>query len=195
MTRSLRRTLASLLHAAAKRLDSTQDHPPFAPGELDGLLSHLAYELLMFEYTQSEWKTTRRPPVLEAFLLHARNLRDFLFDIIGSQRRDADKALLAVHYAVGWDAQKGRHEYKVLWETEQAINAQLAHLSRKRIDPKATVALDQRAEEIGAAIQKAWASFYKALEATPWSSQLNAALAAKRSELGLFVTSSRPKHH
>jgi len=184
MMRVLRRILASLLRRAANLL-SPADRPPFNTGELEQVLRHLAYERLLFEHCRSEWRKNRQRPILEAFLLHARNLRDFLFGRLEEYGRDADKAVIATDYAPTWNSDKGNHAYQVLWNTDQAINAQLAHLSRRRADPQAQRKLDNEAENLGSAIAKAWDLFRGALSSTPWASELDAAIAEKEAELGL----------
>jgi len=181
---TLLRRLASLLRRVANLL-TPPSRPPFKHGELEELLRHLAYEQLMFDHCHTEWKKGRERVVLESLLLHARNLRDFLFGRIEEYGRDADKAVIATDYTPSWDAGKGNHAYQVLWDTDQAINAQVAHISRRRAEPHAQRKLDYDAESIAAAVAKAWASFRAALNSTPWGHQFDDAIAAKRTELGL----------
>jgi len=145
----------------------------------------LAYDFLMFGYARAEWSKGRQRYILEALLLHARNLRDFLFGRIEEYGRDADKAVIALDYAPAWNPDKGNHNYPVLWDTDQAINAQLAHLSRRRADPEAQRKLDEDAESIAAAVDRAWSLFRQALLSTAWPAELDAAIAEKRAELGI----------
>jgi hypothetical protein len=140
----------------------------------------------MFEHCRAQWGKGQHRPTLEAFLLHARNLRDFLFGRIEEYGRDADKAVIATDYAPGWNADKGNHAYQVLWNTDQAINTQLAHLSRRRASTEAQRKLDKEAESIAEAVAKAWGLFRVALSSTPWATELDAAIAEKRAELGLL---------
>ncbi len=138
----------------------------------------------MFGHCRAEWSKGRDRVILESLLLHARNLRDFLFGRIEEYGRDADKAVVATDYTPKWNADKGNHAYQILWDTDGAINAQLAHLSRRRSDPDAQRKLDIDAEKIAAAVDKAWGAFHGALNSTPWGAHFDAAV-AKRSELGL----------
>lgn len=184
MTRALREGLASLLRRVATLLHP-RHRPAFQPGELAQLLRHLAYEHLMFEHCRLKWGNDRQRETLEALLLHARNLRDFLFDRIEEYGRDADKAVLATDYAPKWNSDKGHHAYQILWNTDHAINAQLAHLSRQRVEPQAQRKLDEEAERIATAVGRAWDQFRDALASTPWAIELDTAIAEKRAELGL----------
>ncbi len=149
------------------------------------LLRHLAYEYLMFEHCRTEWERDRQRPILEALLLHARNLRDFLFGRLDEYGRDSDKAVIATDYAPMWNSDKGNHAYQVLWNTDQAINAQLAHLSRRRANPQAQKRLDNEVGKVASAVERAWGLFCDALTPTPWATELDAAIAEKRAELGL----------
>lgn len=183
--RRLRQRTANWLRSLASLVGRPTTRPPFRPGELEELLRHLAYERLMFEHSRTCWNATADRSTLEALLLHARNLRDFLFDRLEEYGRDIDKAVIASDYAPGWNADKGNRAYQVLWNTDQAINAQLAHLSRRRADPKAQRKLDEDAENIAAAVERAWSSFAQALSATSWSSEWAEALTEMQRELGL----------
>ena len=167
-------------------MNASRQRRPFEPDELEQLLDHLAYEWLMLEYTRKEWKVCRQRYMLEALLLHCRNLRDFLFGSIEPSGRHADRALIATDYAPSWCANKGDRKYQVLWDTQEAINAQLAHLSRNRLDPDVRRPLDEQAGQIALAVVTAWRSFRRALDdAPPWSGALDKAITAKRTELGL----------
>ena len=88
----------------ANRVNTSKERRPFEPAELEKLLGHLAYEWLMLEYTRYEWKVCRQRYVLEALLLHCRNLRDFLFGSIELSDVHVDKALFAADYAPSWCA-------------------------------------------------------------------------------------------
>ena len=167
-------------------MNTSKERRSFEPDELKRLLDHLAYEWLMLEYTRFEWKVGRQRHMLEALLLHCRNLRDFLFGSIEPSDARADKALIAIDYAPNWRAEKGHQRYKVLWATRKAINAQLAHLSRDRLDPDVQQPLDKQAGQIALAVVTAWRSFSRALDDVPqWSGALDKAITAKRTELGL----------
>ena len=167
-------------------MNTLRKRRPLELDELEQLLGHLAYEWLMLEYTRYEWKVCRQRYVLEALLLHCRNLRDFLFGSIELSDVHVDKALFAADYAPSWCADKGHHRYQVLWDTKKAINAQLAHLSRDRLDPEVRRPLDEQAGQIARAVVTAWLSFRRALDDVPqWSGALDKAITAKRTELGL----------
>jgi hypothetical protein len=181
--RTLQRLLASILRRGGNYLATSHRRPDYKPGEREELLNHLAYEWLMFDHMRATWRVCRQRHVLEALLLHSRNLRDFLFGRIEQYGRHADKAVLAADYVDRWSADKGDHRYKVLWDTDQAINAQLAHLSRRRVDPPAQRPLDREAEMIAEALATAWDSFRDALTGTHWSKALDSAIEEKRTEL------------
>lgn len=183
MMRRLRCGIANRLRSLANFLGAPMTRPPFNPGELEQLLQHLAYERLMFEHSLARWNATCDRATLEAFLLHARNLRDFLFDTVEEHGRDAEKVVIATDYVPDWSSDKGNHAYQVLWNTKQAMNAQLAHLSRRRADPEVQRKLDVEADNIAAAVDKAWGLFVEALGETPWSAEWDQALLEKRREL------------
>lgn len=88
----------------------SRKRPPFQSGELQDLLQHVAYESLMFEYTRAAWQACRQRHVLEALLLHSRNLRDFLFATINDARY-VDKLLIATDYVPGWESRKSSHRF------------------------------------------------------------------------------------
>ncbi|MCH7875798.1 MAG: hypothetical protein IH965_10925 [Gemmatimonadetes bacterium] len=163
--------------------ECTDTLPPFESRELEELLTHLAYEWLMLEHTSAEWQRTRDRVVLESLLLHIRNLRDFLFDQPSPSTPHGDKAVWAGHYLPAWASQKGSHHYAILWQMEAAINAQLSHLSRKRVDPSGTAALDENATALADAIRHAWGRFRSALEGSTWAESFQEKHAAKRREL------------
>ena len=83
----------------------------------------------MFELALAAWQVRRQRHALEALLLHSRNLRDFLFGSMEEHARGADNFFLAEDLIPGWNPDKGNDNYKVLWRTQEAINAQLSHLS------------------------------------------------------------------
>ena len=186
MLQAARRLLGPTLGRLARMVGLPRERKEFEPGELDALLSHLAYEWLMFGAMRNLWKQTQQPHILECLLLHARALREFLFDTQeGYPARYLDNALFATDYVPDWVAEKGKHTYQVLWDTKEAIDAQLSHLSRGRSRSEATETLDEGAIEIADALDLAWQSFSKALGASTWHPAFQRALIEQRLKLGL----------
>ena len=70
----------------------------------------------------------------EAFLLHARLLREFLWDKSSSRRPGAENSLLAEHYFAEASDWRGVHGglTKTLRATKDRIDRQIAHLARDR---------------------------------------------------------------
>ena len=156
--------------------------PPFLPGELDQLLTHVAYEMVMLEHCRMQLGTGD-VLAFEGILLHGRNIREVLFSTVEEHGRYADNALVASDYAPHWTPNKGDHRYAVIWKTDAAADAQLAHLSRRRADKKTQCDLTGAAADIAAALELACASFRQALGMTPWGPMLDAAIAAEKHRL------------
>src|SRR5205809_5258331 len=99
MARAILRLLASWLHAIARVLTSGAYTPP-TEKELDDLVDHLAFEVAALESAADQFLRDGYWVFLEAFLLHARLLRDFLW--AQPNLRYANTEVLAEHYSKSW---------------------------------------------------------------------------------------------
>lgn len=174
MVTMLRRALARAFRGAAQLLEQSSPHGPPSPKEMDRMISHIAYEVAALESASSRWAGDRL--VLEALLLHVRNLRDFFWLEWNATSRFAGNDLFAENYfsaAETWRRARGSKPPAVS-QTWRAINSQLAHISRDRIRPKRQRSLDTVAPDLVAEVLAAWAAFLGALGADPRRTALEA---------------------
>lgn len=170
--------LGSIRMSAARRLASPPD-----PAELKALLTHVASEWVAVEACAQRLESSsgRDAAALEALLLHARQVRDFLNRRWRPSDRYADSELVAEHYFPEphqWRRARPRMA-PALWTTKAAIDLQLAHLSRLRANPTAVQDLQARIPEVLAALRLQWHAFESSLP-EPYRSGLKAAITERR---------------
>lgn len=127
------------------RVSMAKTYVPPTTAELTERLVDLRHEIAMFQYCAvsiarlpAELKSHAAGAIhLEAFLMHFRNLRDFLAPNTWPPERLQVDGLFARHYAAAWTA-----TYDTFWKDRESvpnerkvINKQLSHLSRERQQP------------------------------------------------------------
>lgn len=118
----------------------------------------------------------------EAFCLHARLLREFLWDQPPTRGPGAYNGLFAEHYfrdPASWRGIKGGLP-SCLQETKDRIDRQIAHLARDRIGD--FMDLEARMPEIRAEIMAQWSRFERAVD-TVWTQRFAESLGEWRLEL------------
>ena len=76
---------------------ATSSLPIRAPQELQGAITHIAYEYVALERARSAFARNNRRFDLEAALVHARNLTEF-FWVPSNRRRPHSNGIYAAHY-------------------------------------------------------------------------------------------------
>ena len=159
--------------------NSSQGKPP-AKNELEGFVEHLAYERRMFENTfllrVQKWEFYNKNSIeidalLESFLLHARNLIEFLkppkIDKCSGQR--IGDGVNAEDYNQNWLLEK--QEKKILERYAGFINKSLHHPSMERVRKTKR----DNWEEVYTAIDRIWSRFISSLAldsyCLPWFEQ------------------------
>jgi hypothetical protein len=118
----------------------------------------------------------------EAFCLHARLLREFLWEQPTTRGPGADNSLVAEHYfddPATWRGTKGGLP-ATLWETKDRIDRQIAHLARDRIGD--FMDLEVRMPDIRTEIMAQWARFESKLDSA-WARLFAESLQEWRQEL------------
>jgi len=122
---------------------------------------------------------------LEDFLLHARNVRDLLWERWQPEARFAESAVLAEYYVpdiTHWRTIRGAKP-AIVRESDKPIDKQLSHITRERADPSTFRSLEQIVEPLRAAILTQWNRFLEQLTGSEWRAPFDAAIAEKRRAL------------
>lgn len=152
--------------------------------QLASLLTHIAYEAAALERAAEVYAGTADRFAFEAFLLHARNLREFLWQRWKPRAPYAGSAVVAEHYVPNW-MEAGQAVPAIVRDTKSLIDKRLAHLTRERGDAIFSRDLEVDVRPLSTAILSEWSRFLVSATATPWNDQLQEAVVAKRLELGL----------
>lgn len=196
MRRSVRRRLDTtpeavkhivrLLRWAIRALDRTTAGSRPTGRQLKDAIVHVAYEVAAMERSALDCYSMGGPWPFEAFLLHARQVREFLWSKWSPTDRYCESAVYAEMYfadPVTWRNRKGSLP-PVVHETKTAIDKQLAHITVDRGDPTAFKDLEREVKPISEALLKRFEHFLNELPEHQ-RPLFRGALTAKRSELGL----------
>jgi len=140
------------------------------------MIGHIAYEVVALEASarfSCSWIG------LEAFLLHVRNLREFLWGrrTCGSQQSASD--LFASDYAKDWDT-SGLPA--TLGKTKDAVNQQLSHISRGRRDSKKARDFARLVPDLRREIMSRWREF---LKVASWAGEFQDSVHKWKVKLGI----------
>jgi len=177
----MRIALVARLRRTIRKLDRREEHLPPTASELQKSVAHIAYEMAAMERAAdlaSEGGRVR----FEAFLLHARLMREFLWGRSDRGGPGAENSLFAEHYVPdvrAWRSSRGSLP-PILKATKDRIDRQLVHLSRDR--EGAFSDLEFRMPDIQEEITTQWTRFEGALSSS-WASTFQQSLAEKRSEM------------
>ena len=157
------------------RLSALWSRPaPPSTTELDNLVDHVAYEVAALEASAAAFDKANLWVYLEAFLLHARLLREFFW----GRRRATDVS--ARDYCASWREKKPPPTVKA---TKIPIDKQLAHITRDRVNPKVTMDLSARVAPLRDELRATWKRFIGQLASDPRARAFDAALRKKCTEL------------
>ena len=173
--------LASWLHAVARWLTSRASVLP-TQKELDDLVDHLAFEVAALESAADLYLRHKYWVFLDAFLLHARLLRDFLW--AAPNLRYAKTEVLAEHYSTIWAGTRPPLP-ATLRATKRVINAQLAHISRDRVRRGKVRDLGADLVAIRGELRSGWQAFMKSLGTDPRAPAFQAAIIRNCVALGV----------
>ena len=155
---------------------------PPSPHELDKLVDHIAFEFGALESAADQFLKTNYWVFLETFLLHSRLLRDFLWG--KPNPLYAKTEVLAQHYSAAWPRVRSAMP-PTLAATRKAINAQLAHISRRRLQPSAAQDLGAKVRPIRDEIRAGWRDFLGHLGTDPRATAFRTALGQVCGKLGV----------
>lgn len=145
--------------------------------ELRAGVEHIAYEFVALERAFQQVQDGRPDPRrfdLEAALLHARNLIDFFWAPVGRRRPHPD-GIYAGHYDPVWTNGVGALPQRPN-ERYDAMSAQLAHISTRRIAVRGPRDLDGELDMIVGDLQVVWARWNAALNGSEWAALVDEAV-------------------
>ncbi len=145
---------------------------------------HVAYEVAALVVTSTVFVRTKDRFVFEAFLIHARSLRDFFWEkkSSGGKRRNDVVAEEFFRDPDTWRTQKGPKSESLI-KTWKPIDRQLSHLTWERIDRERFTNLERYVPALAEDLLKEWETFLSALNGAA-AEQFRRALAEKRREVG-----------
>lgn len=161
MTR-LRWQLSKLLRRTASYVDPPSDVPDQLT--LERTVTHIAYEVVALEVAAQFYcdpKSAHRPLLLEAFLIHVRNLRDFFWGT--PKARFAHNDIFAQYYCHKWLDYRGPVP-AALDRTWNAIDWQLVHITRARTNATRAETLDEDVLRLSTELRQGWEHFLKRLD-------------------------------
>lgn len=132
------------------------------------------------------FRATSGRDAFEAFLLHARLLREFLWKCWDPESIHAASEVLAEHYFddyTNWRRVRGGLT-PTLAETKDPIDKQLAHITRERADPSFFTNLEARVDSIESELVQQWTRFLERLSPAT-KAAFEAAVAVKKQEVGM----------
>ena len=157
---------------------------PPTPVELDALVDHVAYELAALEASAEHFLHTGAWVFLETFLLHARQLREFLWGRWDPNDRYAPSSVFAEHYSSTWTAVR-RGYPTIIAATKESIDKQLAHITRERVNRKTAQDLGAKVDPLRDELRTAWKRFIKHLGSDPRAAAFMAALAQRCKDMNV----------
>ncbi len=128
------------------------------------MTAHVAYEVAALEITSDLFQRANDRFVFEAFLIHARSLRDFFWEKKprgGKRRNDVVAEEFFVDTQV-WRAQKGPKSKSIV-ETWKPIDRQLSHLTWERIDRERFTNLERYVPALADELLRQWERFLLAV--------------------------------
>lgn len=150
--------------------------------ELKGLVPHVAFEVAALERAAVLFTEYPHWTFLEDFLLHARNVREFLWGRWEPKRRFAGSGVYAdCYFSEGrnWRSVRGSPP-NVVRDTKNAIDKQLSHITRERADPAVFRNLERTVGPLKDALLGHWQKFMSEVEGTPWHGAFTQHLQEKR---------------
>jgi hypothetical protein len=181
----VKKNVAVLLRRIARRLDPSVI--PQAPSlvQLQENVTHVCYEVAAMERA-AQLRTQGGRFRFEAFYVHARLLREFLWGTSSAGGTGAQNSLLAEHYfdsVAEWRTIRGGLP-PTLSATKERVDRQISHLARDRHSD--FVDLEVAAPNVLAEIMAQWNRFENALPQA-WKGPFATELAKRRSELAKNV--------
>jgi hypothetical protein len=128
------------------------------------MVAHVAYEVAALELTAELFERTSDRFVFEAFLIHARTLRDFFWDKRVDRGKTANHAVAEEFFGdpTTWRAAKGPRSRGVIavWEP---TDRQLTHLTWDRAEPATFRNLERWVPNLASELLGQWGRFLMAL--------------------------------
>ena len=150
------------------------------------MISHLAYEVAALECTMLHAEDRF---YFEAFLVHARALRDFFWRNVKRRNRDA-VAQDFVEDVEAWRSQRGPRSSMVM-RTWDPIDRQLAHLTWDRADRSKFVNLQRYVRPLGSELLQQW-DILLANVSAPRAALFRSALKKRRAQIGCAPNPGSP---
>lgn len=150
------------------RPDSTQ---------LENMVSHIGYEAAAIEASVERFSACDDRFIMEASLLHARLLREFLWGNWEDSPRYKESSVYAEDYFTDpshWRERKGPL-LPALKESKGLIDKQLAHVCRERAEPDFTKDLGDKLPQLRDELLEQWRRFIEALDQDTYAGKLEAA--------------------
>lgn len=142
------------------------------------MMRHVAYEIAALEHTMHR---TDDRFYFEAFLLHARSLRDFFWSDDKKRSRDAVAGDF-VKDLRAWRSARGPRTETIV-ETKDPIDRQLAHLTWDRAARSDFVNLERFVQPLADDLLKQWENFLNHV-ALADAAQFRSLVAQRRTEIG-----------
>ena len=142
------------------------------------MMGHVAYEIAALECTTE--KTNDRF-YFEAFLLHARSLRDFFWSDGKKRSRDAVAEDFVANPSA-WRSARGLWT-ETITDTKDPIDRQLAHLTWNRAARSDFVDLERFVQPLAAELLKQWEVFLQHVPLAD-AARFRAFLMQRRAEIG-----------
>lgn len=141
--------------------------PPRTRQQLRTAVTHIAYEAEALRRAVGQLNRPHRRLVIEAALLHARNLTEFFWAPSRRHKPHAD-GVYAIHYVPNWTRLRGALPQRPN-QRYKAMCAQLAHISVRRSDRRNVVNFGAALPGLSTDLECAWGHFRTALRGTGWA--------------------------
>ena len=151
--------------------------------ERSKMTAHVAYEVAALEVTSDLFRQAKNRFVFEAFLIHARSLRDFFWEKQSSRGKRGNDVVAEEFFLDPkvWRTQKGSRSKSIV-DTWNPIDRQLSHLTWERIDRERFTNLERYVPALAAELLAEWERFLVALNGVD-AQQFRDALDKKRVEV------------
>lgn len=145
--------------------------------------THIAYEVAALEVTSEIFEQTSDRFVFEAFLIHARSLRDFFWEKRSGRGKRANDVVAEEFFADSqvWRSAEGPKTRGIL-DTWEPIDRQLTHLTWDRADPSRFRDLERYVPTLASELLEQWEKFLAALSRED-AGAFRAALESRRAEV------------